>query len=91
MVFSVCAVTPPAPCKAIMFSSPKAWAGLAAVVQQQMHEWDSSAPRPVQAGRTGPLRRTGSVVGWSRTFQPSKDSKKNVGGVQLHFIGNETH
>lgn len=38
MVFSVCAVTPPAPCKAIMFSSPKAWAGLAAAVQQQMHE-----------------------------------------------------
>lgn len=38
MVSSACAVTPEAPREVIMFFSPKARAGLAAAVQQQMHE-----------------------------------------------------
>ena len=57
MVFSACVVTPPMPCEAIMFSFPKARVGLAAVVQQQMHEWDSSVLCPIWAGRRALLCR----------------------------------
>lgn len=57
MLFSTCVVTPPMPCEAIMFSFPKARIGLAAVVQQQMHEWDSSVLRPVRARRRALLCR----------------------------------